>query len=160
MERKYSFAPLADNRSKVLILGSLPGAESLRKQQYYGNPQNVFWRIIYAVFDSEPEIDYTARCVFILKNKLALWDVCRSAERSGSADSKIAAVESNDIAGLLCRYPDIDRVLLNGRKAESEYNRYYKDLPVSTIYVPSTSPAFAAIPFTEKLKIWREALML
>jgi hypoxanthine-DNA glycosylase len=158
MERQHSFAPLVNTASRILILGSLPGVESLRRQQYYAHPRNAFWRLLYAVFAREPDEDYLSRCAFLLAHNLALWDVCQSAERSGSADSKIGGVRPNDIAGLLAEYPHIERILLNGRKAESEYRRYFKPLPLAAVYVPSTSPALAALNFDEKLRRWQDAL--
>ena len=60
----YSFAPIADENCKVLILGTMPGVMSLKKQQYYGFERNAFWRIIYALFDQEPDNDYEMRRAF------------------------------------------------------------------------------------------------
>lgn len=160
MERKQSFAPVVSERSRVLILGSLPGAESLRRQQYYANRQNAFWRLIYALFESEPSADYDERLAFILSRGLALWDVCGSAERAqGSSDSKIAAVLPNDISGLLRTFLNIQRVLLNGRRAESEYRKHFSGIQIPAVYVPSTSPALAAMSFEAKLCEWEKALL-
>ncbi|MDR1703421.1 MAG: DNA-deoxyinosine glycosylase [Clostridiales bacterium] len=158
VNREHSFAPLVNQQSHTLILGSLPGAESLRRQQYYAHPRNAFWRIVYAIFESKPDEDYSLRCQFILSNNLALWDVCGSAERTGSADSKIVHIEPNDINGLLNSCTNIRRIILNGRKAEKEYHRFFSSLTVPAVYAPSTSPAFAALSFGEKLAAWRNAL--
>ena len=70
----YSFAPIADESCKVLILGTMPGVMSLKKQQYYGFERNAFWRIIYALFDQEPDNDYEMRRAFLLRHRIALWD--------------------------------------------------------------------------------------
>jgi hypoxanthine-DNA glycosylase len=155
--RKFSFSPIIDASSRILILGSLPGAESLRLGQYYANPRNAFWRLIYALFDREPDVEYSKRREFILANNLALWDVCQSAERSGSADSKISKILPNDIAALLAEFP-VNKILLNGRKAESEFLKNFGDLSVPAVYVPSTSPALAALNFEEKLKSWKKEI--
>ena len=160
MARGYSFAPLINMRSHTLILGSLPGVESLRQQQYYAHPQNTFWRIIYAIYGHNLDEDYFLRCEFILSKNLALWDVCGSAERIGSADNKMVDVEPNDIAELLDNYPKIQRIVLNGRKAEKEYHRYFSELLIPAVYTPSTSPALATLTFDEKLSAWRNALFL
>ena len=43
---KNILPPVVDEQTKVLIVGSMPGVQSLEKQQYYGNPRNHFWGII------------------------------------------------------------------------------------------------------------------
>ena len=158
MDRGHSFAPLINPQSQTLILGSLPGVESLREQQYYAHQQNTFWRIVYTIYEENLDVDYSRRCKFILSNRLALWDICSSAKRIGSSDNKIIDIEPNDIAGLLDEYPNIQRIVFNGRKAEKEYRRYFGKLTIPAIYVPSTSPALAALTFDEKLSAWRNAL--
>ncbi len=158
INREHSFAPLVNERSRTLILGSLPGVESLRRQQYYAHPRNAFWRVIYNIFGESPSDNYICRCEFILSKNIALWDVCFSAERTGSADSTIVNIKPNDIAGLLKEYQNIKRIVLNGRKAEKEYLRYFGSFPVPAVYAPSTSPAFAALSFDEKLSAWRKAV--
>jgi hypoxanthine-DNA glycosylase len=159
--REHSFAPLVNASSRTLILGSLPGVESLRRQQYYAHPCNAFWSIIYQLFGNKPEADedYTLRCEFILSKNLALWDVCASAERIGAADSKLNNIIPNDLAGLLDDYPNVRRIILNGRKAESEYHKRFGALPIPALYAPSTSPALAALTFSDKLAAWRNALL-
>jgi hypoxanthine-DNA glycosylase len=51
--------PIASPDAKVLILGSLPSQLSLQKQEYYGNPQNAFWRVMGELFDAGPDISYS-----------------------------------------------------------------------------------------------------
>ncbi|MCL2124709.1 MAG: DNA-deoxyinosine glycosylase [Oscillospiraceae bacterium] len=158
MDREHSFAPLIDSQSQTLILGSLPGVVSLREQKYYAHNRNTFWRIIYAIYGETLIEDYSLRCEFILSKSLALWDVCGSAKRIGAADIKLTDIIPNDIDGLLKDYPNIRRIVLNGRKAEKEYRRYFSELPIPALYAPSTSPALAALTFDEKLSAWRKAL--
>jgi hypoxanthine-DNA glycosylase len=132
--------------------------ESLRRGQYYAHPRNAFWSVIYQIFGSKPDEDYQLRCGFILSKNIALWDVCGSGERIGAADSKLKNIMPNDIAGLLKDYPGIRRIILNGRKAESEYRKYFGSLPIPAIYAPSTSPALAALSYEDKLAAWRKAI--
>ena len=141
MSLEHSFPPLINTQSHTLILGSLPGTESLRQQKYYAHPRNAFWRIVYTLYGKNPDEDYSLRYGFILSNNLALWDVCASAKRIGSADNKMVDIEPNDIAALLNNYPNIQRIVLNGRKAEKEYRRFFCKLTIPAIYAPSTSPA-------------------
>ena len=64
---KYSFPPLIDYSSKILVLGSLPGEESLKQVQYYAHPRNAFWKIMFIVFN-EPTVKTTLQNVnFSLK---------------------------------------------------------------------------------------------
>jgi TDG/mug DNA glycosylase family protein len=158
VSRVFSFPPLVNDGSQVLILGTLPGVESLRLKQYYAHQGNKFWQLIYNLFSCDPDKNYSTRCDFILSRKLSLWDVYIWGERSGSADSKIVAGEPNDIAGLLTKYPNIKRILLNGHTAENKYRRHFANLSIPADYVPSTSPAFAAMSFNEKLAAWKTAM--
>ena len=38
------FAPVFDENSKVLILGTFPSVKSRANNFYYGHPQNRFWK--------------------------------------------------------------------------------------------------------------------
>ena len=81
-----------------------------------------------------------------------------SGYREGSLDSDIKNEVPNDIDGLLKEYQAISKILLNGKKAEAMYKRYFSQIPVNTITLPSTSPANARVSFEEKLKVWKEAI--
>ena len=156
------FRPIATPGSRVLVLGSLPGPESLRRRQYYAQPRNAFWRIVSDLFGTGPLDDYPARVAAIERHGLALWDVCASAERTGALDSAIrrASVEVNDFEGFLRRHRAIERVCCNGQTAALLYRRLVlpglpapaSDLPVTVL--PSTSPAHAAISYERKLAAW------
>ena len=155
---KYSFPPLINSSAKILILGSLPGEESLKQVQYYAHPRNAFWKIMFTVFNEAYDEDYSAKCELLLKNHIALWDMVHSGNREGSLDSDIKNEIPNDIEGLLNEYQGISTILLNGKKAEAMYKRYFNQIPVHTITLPSTSPANARVSFEEKLKVWKEAI--
>lgn len=146
----------------MLIVGSLPGPESLRQRQYYAQPRNAFWRIVASLFDTGPLDAYPARIAAIERHGLALWDVCAAAERNGALDSAIrrASVEVNDFRGFFRRHPAIERVCCNGQTAAALYRRLVlpglaapaRDLPF--IALPSTSPAHASMSFERKLAAW------
>ncbi|MBO0711617.1 MAG: DNA-deoxyinosine glycosylase, partial [Acetobacteraceae bacterium] len=95
---------MVDPQARVLVLGTLPGEESLRRQQYYAHPRNVFWRIIFALFDATPPPDYAQRLSFAAAHRIALWDVCEIGERARSADTTIRLERPNAIDRLLDRY--------------------------------------------------------
>ncbi len=73
---KRSFPPVVDERARVLVLGTLPGEESLRRQEYYAHPRNLFWPILFALFDGAPAAGYAPKLEFALSQRVALWDVC------------------------------------------------------------------------------------
>jgi len=94
---KRSFPPIADARARVLVLGTLPGEESLRRREYYAHPRNLFWPIVFALFGAKPATDYAERLAFVAARRIALWDVCEFAEREASADTAIRAERPNAI---------------------------------------------------------------
>jgi len=155
----HSFDPIINENSKVLVLGSIPGPESLRQRQYYANANNQFWKIIYAVFgETEIEAAYEEKVNFLLDHEIALWDVFHSADRKGALDADIKNEEPNDIHGLLQKYTGIKRVLLAGRKAELSFRKHFPDLTTNVSYVPSTSPAYAKKTLDDKITDWKEAV--
>lgn len=166
--RASSFPPIARADARILILGSLPGLASLKKQQYYAHPQNAFWRILEQVFGIPVNAPYRERCLLVSEARLAIWDVCQSAFREGSLDSAIQknSVVANDIQGLLADCPQIERIVFNGLAAASLFKRHIAlaqpiNTPaITTMVLPSTSPANASIRLTEKQQKWQEALRI
>ncbi len=159
-----SFPPIVGRDPRVLILGSLPGAESLARNAYYAKPQNAFWRIMGDLVGAGPTLDYQARRARLAEAGIALWDVCRAAHREGSLDSAIRDPEPNDIGGLLATHPTIRLIGFNGRFAETLFTRVIRPTvdpaarEVATVLLPSTSPAHAGMPYLTKLERWRQAL--
>lgn len=153
---KRSFPPVADARSRALVLGTLPGEESLRRRQYYAHPRNLFWPIVFALFGGAPSADYEARLGFAAAQRIALWDVCAVGERDASADATIRCEEPNDIAGLIAAHPGIRAVAFNGTTARRLYDRHFPRLPgLLYLALPSTSPAHARLGFAAKLAEWQ-----
>ena len=137
-ERIKCFGCIADESSRVLILGSMPSVKSLEKSEYYAHPQNRFRRVISVVAGSEYDGSY-ARLVADLKTLgIALWDVIGECERTGSSDSTIKSAVPNDIYGLLRKYPNITRIAANGSKAAEILSKNFPDLEFTRL--PSTSP--------------------
>ena len=159
---KRSFPPIADARARVLVLGTLPGEESLRRREYYAHPRNLFWPIVFALFDTTPAMDYAERLGFVAARRIALWDVCELAEREASADSAIRRERPNAIDRLLDTHPLIRAVAFNGSGAERLYDRHFtRRTEVAYLALPSTSPAHARMDFAAKLTRWtalRDAL--
>lgn len=154
----HSFLPIINSECKILILGSMPGVESLRKSEYYGHPRNAFWRIIFDLLGYEYTDDYEEKKQMLLQNHIALWDVISSCERQGSLDSKIKEDVSNDFAQLFINYPNIRHVYFNGQKAYDTYKKKVGFDDVRTfVKLPSTSPAHAMkfeVKFADWMKIF------
>lgn len=143
--RVSSFPPLVDERSRILILGSMPGVASLEAHQYYGNPRNYMWRLLYSLLaDGVPDERYEDRLSFALRHGIALWDVFASCVRKGSLDSDIRDAVPNDIEGLLRRYPNIEVIACNGGKSHGELRKRFGGAPElagrTVIRLPSSSP--------------------
>ncbi len=161
------FPPIAPDRPRILILGSMPSNESLRQQQYYAHPRNAFWKIMGQLLGFEASLDYQQRTMILKQHHIALWDVLKRCERQGSLDSAIkrASEEANDLAGFLRDHDSIKAVLFNGEKSETSFNRHiwpklHHSRAADTRFVrlPSSSPANAQLKFEEKYAIWRQAL--
>ncbi len=151
-----SFPPILGDHPKVLILGTLPSKESLRKQQYYGHPRNSFWKIIYTLFNGNFSIDYSERIKFAKNCNIAVWDVCYSAFRVGSLDSEIKKERPNTIDLLLNKNSSIRLVAFNGQKAALLYDKYFDRIEgIAYVTLLSTSPANAAFSFEKKLENWK-----
>jgi hypoxanthine-DNA glycosylase len=152
---KRSFPPIVDAQARLLVLGTLPGEESLRRREYYAHPRNLFWPIVFALFGATPAIDYAEKLAFVMAHRIALWDVCQLGEREASADSTIRRELPNAIDRLLDAHPLIRAVAFNGSGARRLYDRHFaRRSGVAYLALPSTSPAHARLDFTEKLARW------
>lgn len=159
---KEGFPPIANEWATVLILGTMPGEESLRKNEYYANPRNTFWKIMARLFEFRHDARYEERTRILKKNKIALWDVMQACEREGSLDSAIndRAIVENDFVSFYRSHPNIRHAFFNGAKAEKEY--FKRVLPrlsgeakgIEYFKLPSTSPAMAQLSFDVKLLEW------
>jgi TDG/mug DNA glycosylase family protein len=166
MTEKHGLGPVVDQGSRVLILGTLPGDESLRLERYYSNPRNEFWRLLTGVFASPTGETYEQRLKFLSDHGIALWDVLWSAERRGSSDAAIMNPEPNDFAQLFSEYHDLRRVAFNGGKAELLWRRYiaprpdvpHGSLATGTLPSSSGSPGQNVLPFEEKAVRWKQFL--
>ena len=143
----------------MLILGSMPGGESLRWREYYAFPRNAFWRIMAEICGFPPDAPYAARLRGLAARGIALWDVLAACERSGSLDAAIRAPRPNDVPGLLARCPSITRVCCNGQAARRYLRRYFPETAARAVVLPSTSPAAAMFSYAEKLARWQAAVL-
>ncbi|QHE75363.1 DNA-deoxyinosine glycosylase [Hydrogenophaga sp. PBL-H3] len=158
MSRLQGLAPVLDANTRVLVLGSFPGVASLRAQQYYGHPQNHFWRILGALW-AQPllAMDYAQRVASLREHGLGVWDVYGTCEREGSLDANIQHAELNDVAAVLRACPRLEAIAHNGGESY-RHARHTERLGVPVYKLPSTSPANASWSFDRKLSAWAEVL--
>ena len=155
------FPPLADPAIHTLVLGSLPSRQSLERNEYYANPRNAFWRLMAEIFDMPAAMDYSDRARLLITKGIGVWDVLASSSRRGSLDADIdpRTATANDFDRFFQEHPGVDRVFFNGRKAGELFARLGCEASLvadqELVTLPSTSPAFAAMPYAEKLAKWQ-----
>lgn len=154
----HPIPPEYDKESKILILGSFPSVKSRESGFFYGHPQNRFWKILVEIFQEPPLVTIEEKKKFLHTHHIALWDVIHSCDIEGSSDSSIKNVMVNDILWLL-NQTRIEKIITNGKKASSLYQKYFKELiKIKEICLPSTSPANAVWHFEKLVEKWREEL--
>ena len=149
--------PVAAPHTRLLVLGSFPGAASLCAQQYYAHPRNQFWPLLGAIWQIDLlALPYTQRLAVLRRHGLGLWDVHACCRREGSLDSAIRNAEPNDLPGLVARLPALRAIAHNGGES-ARAMRVTGSLGLPVLRLPSTSPANASWSFVRKLAAWREA---
>ncbi|MCM1111898.1 MAG: DNA-deoxyinosine glycosylase [Muribaculum sp.] len=155
---EHGFGPVYDEHSEILVLGSLPSVKSREQQFYYGHPQNRFWRVLAALCQEKPPVSIPEKRAFLLRNRIALWDVIASCDIIGSSDSSIRNVLPNDLGTVLERSP-VRRICLNGGKAWELFQKYCaadcRERGIADVWkLPSTSPANAAWSVERLTEAW------
>ena len=159
--RLTGLPPIVSHNTQLLVLGSFPGVASLAAQQYYGHPQNHFWRILEVIFASSPLPvyinSYEKRSEWLLSTGLGIWDVYASCERAGSLDSAIRNAEVNDFASLARQCPNLVAIAHNGGES-FKHAKHTAALGLPVYRLPSTSPANAGWSFERKVSAWRDVM--
>ena len=140
----------------MLILGTLPGEASLKAAQYYAHPRNQFWRLAGAVIGCEdlPALEYEQRRATLSAAGIGLWDTIASAVRAGSLDAAIREAEHAPLAELVATLPALRAVAFNGGTSARIGRRLLARAPVQLVDLPSSSPAYAAMPYAQKRELW------
>lgn len=156
LTRKTAFPPIVSLETRVLILGSLPGQASLQAARYYAHPQNQFWRLAGAVIgrDALTTMPYEVRLQALLDAGVGLWDTIASARRTGSLDAKIREAEHAPLGELVERLPALRAVAFNGGTSARIGRRQLARSALNLVDLPSSSPAYAAMPLAEKRRRW------
>ncbi len=155
--RKACFGAVLRADTQLVILGSLPGERSLAERQYYAHPQNRFWQLVGNVLGKDlVSLDYPARLAALLDHGIGLWDTIASARREGSLDTAIREAENSPLTDLLTACPGLRAVAFNGQKAWKVGEPQLRGRGPVLVALPSSSPAFAAMPLAEKQRRWNE----
>lgn len=150
----HPIPPTFDERSEVLILGSFPSVKSREMGYFYGHKQNRFWKIVSALYGEAVPMTVEERRSFLLRHRIAAWDVIASCTITGSSDSSIKDVVPNDLSVIL-EGSAVKRVFVNGRKAEEYYKKYQEPLTgIKAVCLPSSSPANAAWSLERLIEAW------
>jgi len=151
------FPPVADERTRLLLVGSLPGKASLAQGRYYAHPQNQFWRLVSGIVETDvASLAYEARLEALLAAGIGLWDTVSAASRRSSLDADIRLVEATDLFGLAARLPSLKAIGFNGGTSARIGRRSLAGVDrLALVDLPSSSPAYT-IPFNIKAEEWRK----
>ena len=150
------FAPVYNENSRVLILGSFPSVKSREVNFYYGNPQNRFWKTLYSFFNATPKNGIEEKIAFLKENKIALYDVFSECDIKGSMDSEIDEKNSvaADMTDIFSTAKNLELIICNGKLAYSTFIKNYPQKADMAIYLPSTSSANPSFSYEK----WHAAL--
>ncbi|WP_035692225.1 DNA-deoxyinosine glycosylase [Flavobacterium sp. F52] len=153
---KHALPPLIDNSTIILIMGTMAGEQSIAKQEYYANRGNLFWKILFAIFEEEFSTSYEDRKALVKKYNIGLWNVLKSCKREGSSDAKITEETINDFENLHKQFPNIKYVFFESKAAA----KYFHKLTVpqdgiTYTTLPSTSGLNAGLTTAEKMEQWK-----
>jgi hypoxanthine-DNA glycosylase len=154
----HCFPPVTRPDTRVLVLGSLPGAISLAEQRYYAHPRNLFWRLMSDVIGRDlVPLAYDDRLTTLLDAGVGLWDTVAAATRKGSLDAAIRLHEASDLATLAATLPELRAIAFNGATSARIGRSQLGPAPgLALIDLPSSSPAYASLSFEKKREAWRQ----
>lgn len=149
-----NFPPVVRPDTRLLVLGSLPGAVSLAEQRYYAHPRNQFWRLTGEVIGRDlVPILYEERLAALLEAGIGLWDTVAAATREGSLDAAIRLHAASDLAALVATLPELRAIAFNGGTSARIGRRQLGETPLALIDLPSSSPAYT-LPYETKRDAW------
>jgi TDG/mug DNA glycosylase family protein len=149
---------------RVVFCGINPGHWSARAGAAFANPHNDFWRLLHAAGFTPRELEPQEQFE-LLRYGVGLTNAARRTTR-GSGDLRAA-----DFAGALERLEEIATTLAPraiGFVGKAAYQDVFRERPehglqerrlraTALFVLPSTSPANAAVPWSERLR-WFVAL--
>lgn len=155
----HPIPPVFNETSEILILGSFPSVASRNEGFFYGHKQNRFWTVLARSFEENVPKTTDEKKEFLLKHKIALWDVIASCKIRGSSDSSITDIVPNDLT-IIANIARIRKILTNGKLAHKLYCKTsFTTYGIEAICLPSTSPANAALNIDKLVSEWKPALI-
>ena len=152
---EHGIEPVFDERSEVLVLGTMPSPASREAAFFYGHPRNRFWPVLAALFDEPVPEDNAERTDLLLRHHIALWDVLASCDIEGASDASIANARPNDFSRILGTAP-VRRVFCTGATSARLYGKLCEpDTGIAAEKLPSTSPANAAWSLPRLVEAYR-----
>lgn len=152
---KNGLPPIADARTRLFILGSLPGERSLREGRYYAHPTNQFWRLVGPIVGRDLQrLDYHQRLAALADHGIGLWDVVSAGRREGSQDAAIRDARHNPIGGLRVQYPLLEAIAFNGGRAATDGRRLLAGIDGIELYDLVSSSGLARMPLDQKIARW------
>lgn len=155
-ERRHTaFPPAVGPDCRVLILGSLPGRQSLAERRYYAHPSNRFWYLVGPLVDQDlASLPYEDRLTALIRARIGLWDTIGSASRKGSLDADIRDAEHRDLRQFVSRLPDLRAVGFNGARSAKIGRPQLVGSGLALFDLPSSSAAYAAMSLADKAQLW------
>ena len=138
---EHTFGPFVFREAEILILGSIPSPKSRELGFYYGHPHNRFWKVLARVFKEDEPLTVDERKKFLVKHKIALWDVVESCDIHGASDATIRNAVPTDVAGKI-KGTKIKRIFTTGKTA---HKLLIKLQGIDSVPLPSPSPANCAV---------------
>ncbi|MBQ3664128.1 MAG: DNA-deoxyinosine glycosylase [Clostridia bacterium] len=157
MERiEHTIEPVYRSDSRVLILGTMPSPKSRKQGFYYGHPQNRFFPALAEVYGEPVPEGVSERKEFLLRHRIALWDVLRSCVISGASDASIRQPVPNDISIILQR-ADIKKIFTTGSMAFRLYGKLCQpDTGIEADLLPSPNPANCRLTMDDLVRSYSE----
>lgn len=155
----HPIEPVFNENSELLILGSFPSVKSREHNFFYAHPRNRFWKVLAYIFNSPVPDNIEEEKLFLLDKHIALWDVIASCDIEGSSDSSIKNVTPNDLSYIL-EHTKVKQIYTNGKAADKLYKIFLEEKTgITSICLPSTSPANASWTFEKLCESWKQILM-
>ena len=114
--------------------------KSRKVEFYYGNRQNRFWKILCGFFGEAVPESTEEKIALLLRHNVALWDIVTECEIEGSSDASIKNYKVAELDKVLS-VSSIELIILNGGKSFEIFKKFYGEIAVPYIKLPSTSPA-------------------